>query len=230
MSISVITSTNRQTNMNTILDNFLRQKHNPKELIILLNYDNPNDFIWKWLPKEYGNISVYTMSGKLSLGACLNYGISKAKFEYIAKLDDDDYYGEAYLSEALFSLQNVNADIVGKYSIYIYFYDEDILGVMHPKDNNKFVTRVSGSTLFFNKSITNIIKFKDKSLGEDLDFCKQAIKKNLKIYSTDRSQYVYIRSNKSNHTWKISNDYLIRECIKIGDKSNLEVLYNLWQD
>lgn len=170
------------------------------------------------------------MGSKLTLGACLNYGISKAKFEYIAKLDDDDYYGEAYLTEALFLFQKFNADIVGKYSIFIYFCEEDILGVMHPKDTNKFVTRVSGSTLFFNKSITNIIKFKDKSLGEDLDFCKQAIKKNLKIYSTDRSQYVYIRSSIYNHTWKISNNYLIKECIKIGTKDNLEALYKLWQD
>lgn len=229
MTISVITPTNRQTNINVILNNFLRQSYNPKELIILLNYDNPNELLWRNLTKKYDNISIYTMGSNISLGDCLNYGISKAEYEYIAKLDDDDYYGDAYLEEALLTLQNKHADIVGKSSIFIYFCDEDILGIQRIKDNNKFVSRVSGSTLFFNKSITNIIKFKNKNLGEDLDFCKEAINKNLKIYSSDRRQYVYIRSNKSNHTWKINNDYLIRECMKIGNKSNLEDLYRQWQ-
>ena len=229
MTISVITSTNKQTNLSVILNNFLRQSYKSKELIILLNYDNPNKLLWKNSTKNHDNISVYPMGSKLSLGGCLNYGISKAKYEYIAKLDDDDYYGEAYLEEALLTLQNINADIIGKASIYIYFCDEDILGIHHINDSNRFVSRVCGSTLFFNKSITNIIKFKNKNLGEDLDFCKDAIDKNLKIYSSDRSHYVYIRSNKNNHTWKINNDYLIRECIKIGSKANLEDLYRQWQ-
>lgn len=229
MAISVITPTNRQTNIKIILSNFLRQNYSSKELIILLNYDNPNQSLWKNSTKKYENISIYSMGSNLSLGACLNFGISRAKYEYIAKLDDDDYYGDAYLEEALQTLQNVNADIIGKSSIYIYFYNEDILGIHRLKDNNRFVSRVSGSTLFFNKSITNIIKFNDKNLGEDIDFCKEAIKKNLKIYSSDRNNYVYIRNNNSNHTWKIDNDYLIRECIKIGNKNSLEALFGQWQ-
>lgn len=230
MSISVITSTNRESNLPNILANFSRQNYNPKELIILLNYDYPKEYLWKDAISKYDNISVYTLGGNLSLGSCLNLGISKAKYDYIAKLDDDDYYGENYLTYSLLNLQSVKANIVGKASIYIYFKEEDILGIKHISYENKFVSRVEGSTLFFKKDIFPIIKFKDKNLGEDLEFCRDAISSGYTIYSTDRNQYIYIRGSRNDHTWKINNDFLIRNCTKIGKKLDLEKLYSNWSD
>ncbi len=42
----MICSTNRQHFMNNILDNFLSQNYMDKELIIILNYNNPNNYKW----------------------------------------------------------------------------------------------------------------------------------------------------------------------------------------
>lgn len=217
MGISVVTSTNREENSDLILNNFLRQNYSPKELIIVLNYDNPKVNIWSRFIKNHENISIYYLGGQPSLGKCLNLGISKAKYDYVSKFDDDDYYGPNYLESSLNTLEKYKAHIVGKASILVYFKEKQILGLKNSNKENKFVFRVEGSTLFFNKSLMKDISFKDKSLGEDLNFCKDAISKGFKIYSGDRYNYVYIRNQNTDHTWKIHNDYLIRECINLSE-------------
>ena len=49
-------------------------------------------------PKRKGlpNVRVYQLHEKATLGDCLNYGVIKSKYDIIAKLDDDDYYGPNY--------------------------------------------------------------------------------------------------------------------------------------
>ena len=59
------------------------------------------------------------------------------------------------------------------------------------------------------------VQFKDKNLGEDIEFCNDCIKKGFKIYSTNKDNFVYIRNNKNRHTWKIDNDYFLKKCTTI---------------
>lgn len=229
MSISVITSTNRQSNISIILNNFLRQSYAVKELIIILNYDNPDLNQWKNAIGNYSNISIYNIGKKKSLGYCLNYGVMKSKFNYIAKFDDDDYYGSLYLENSFKEMLKQKSDIIGKTSIYIFFKNEDVLGLRYSSKENCSVNRVCGSTLFFSKDIFNVLKFKDKNLGEDIEFCHDAKINGLKIYSTNRNDYIYFRNNISSHTWKISNQYLLRECINIVNSPDLNALIKKWQ-
>lgn len=229
MSISVLAPTNRESNVTNIIANFSRQNYQFKELIILLNYDNPDEGLIRKLIDENKDISYYILGSRTTIGGALNYGLTKSKYDYIAKMDDDDYYGENYLENSLNALFNNNADIVGKTSIFIYFINEDILGLKYSSYENKQVRRVVGSTLFFRKYITSFIKFEEKNLAEDRDFCKYAIKMGFKIYSTDRNDYIYFRKNNYYHTWKINNEYLLKKCIYLKVKPDLDRIMKLWQ-
>lgn len=229
MSITVLTPTNRKSNVKNIINNFLRQNYAEKELIVLLTHDNADLNQWRNIIREFENISVYPLGSKFSLGKSLNFGVSKAQCDFIAKFDDDDYYGHSYLKNSLESLISSNSDIVGKSSYYIYFKSESLLGLRYSSKENKFTSRVAGSTILFKKDIFEKIKFNDKNLGEDVDFCNDALKSGLRIFSSDRNDYIYIRSNKNNHTWRIDNSYLIRECINLIRTPNIEDFSNLWQ-
>lgn len=229
VSITILTPTNRKSNTNNIIENFLRQNFDEKELIVLLNYDNPDLAEWRKIISIHKNISVYPLGSKISLGRSLNFGISKAKYDFIAKFDDDDYYGTYYLKNSYDSLKNSNSDIVGKTCFYIYFKDENLIGLKFSSNENKFCRRVAGSTLLFKKDIFTNVKFRDKSLGEDVDFCNDALRNGFKIFSTDRNDYIYIRGNKRYHTWKIDNNYLLRECINLIKAPIKEDFSNLWQ-
>ena len=100
-NVTVITPTNSLTSLNNILENFNRQDLKEKELIIIINNNKIDESKWKNLVSKYNNIKVYKLSENISLGRCLNFGVNKAKFDIIAKFDDDDYYGSKYLSDSL---------------------------------------------------------------------------------------------------------------------------------
>jgi len=229
MAISVITSTNRPEKMNNIITNFLRQEFEDKELVIILNHNYNIDKCMYDQIISNKNVTIYRLGNKCSLGYCLNFAVEKAKYEYIAKFDDDDFYSEHYLTSSLECLEKYNSDIVGKTSIYIFFIVEDILAYKNMNQNFKTVSRVKGSTLLFKKSIIKNVPFSDLNLGEDKRFCKDALDKGFKIVSTDMEHYLYMRDNGNKHTWNISNQYLLREYKKIGDSRDLENLYEKWQ-
>lgn len=203
-----------------ILQNFISQDYIKKELIIITNYNSTNldNFIHN-LPS---NIYVYHVGSKYSLGKCLNYGIEHSRYPIIAKFDDDDYYGPKYLSNTLKSLSLENVGIVGKSCTFIYFSEKNLIGVRNISKENKYVDRVTGSTLMFKRKLIEKISFQDISLGEDIKFCNDCLKAGYRIFSTNRLHYVYIRNKTNKHTWKMNNDYILKQCTNISKTSNFK--------
>lgn len=134
--ISVITSTNKPDFMQNIFSNFNNQRWQIKEIIIVLNNDLMNLTEWSKQADAYKTISVYQLPEREYLGACLSFAVNKAKYDYIAKFDDDDYYGPYYLAEAMRFFQQTNADLVGKRTYYMYMIDKKLLLLRHPFREN----------------------------------------------------------------------------------------------
>lgn len=222
IKVSIITCTNRPRYIMNVFENFNRQLFRNKELIIILNNNQMNIREWILKSKEYTNISVFQIDERKSLGYCLNYGIKKANYNVIAKLDDDDYYGPGYLSQAVKALKY--ADVVGKYTTYVYFEDSKILAIRNSKRDNRYVYRIEGPTLVFKKEVFNKIKFQDKSLGEDIQFCKDCTKNGIKMYATDKYNYVYIRHGSlDKHAWNIKDELFKKLCRVIGKVDDYRV-------
>lgn len=137
MGVSIITCTNRPRFFNHILLNFQRQQHQLKELIIILNKDQMNLAEYRLKASKVGNVRVYQVNEKTSLGQCLNCGIAKSKFPYIAKFDDDDYYSPFYLNEQIKALVRTKSDIVGKHACLVYLAAANKLLIRSPHERNK---------------------------------------------------------------------------------------------
>lgn len=209
--VSVIACTNRPKYMENVFENYHRQLYKEKELIIILNNNKMDKCEWISKSKDCPDVSVFQVDEKKSLGYCLNYGIKKAKYNIIAKLDDDDYYGPGYLTQAVKALKF--ADVVGKYCTYVYFEDTKTLAIRNPKRENRYVFRIEGPTLVFRKEIFDKVKFHDKSLGEDIQFCKDCTKNGIRLYATDKYNYAYIRHNSADkHAWNIRDDLYKKLC------------------
>lgn len=214
--VSIITCTNRPRYLDNVFENYNRQSYKDKELIIILNNNKMNLKDLKLKAKEFPNVSIFQIDEKKSLGYCLNFGVNKANYGIIAKMDDDDYYGPNYLFQAVSALRY--ADVVGKYCTYVYFEDSKTLAIRNPKRENRYVYRLEGPTLVFRKEVFNKIKFHDKSLGEDIQFCRDCLKNGIKLYATDKNNYVYIRhSSKDKHTWNIRDELYKKLCKIIGE-------------
>lgn len=213
-AISVIVCTMRENSLDNVFENYNRQIHKNKEMIIILNNNNINKSIWDEQVKSYKNISVFQLDENVTLGSCLNFGVSKARANIIAKFDDDDYYGPKYLSNSIEALKY--ADIIGKASSFVYFKKSKILAIRSPKNENKYVKHMDGPTLIIKKHVFNSVKFADIPRGVDTRFSKDCVEKGFKIYSTNRFHHVYIRSEfPDSHTWKISENDLLRMCKKV---------------
>lgn len=226
--VSVITCTNRPGMINNLFQNYSQQSHRWKEMIIVLNKNSMNLAHYQQMAQKYPNVSVFKLPETFSLGACLNFAVKKAKHPYIAKFDDDDYYGPSYLSEAIAASKRTNADIVGKRSYLAYLQARKTLILRFPGRENRFVSLIAGATIFAKRSVFTRIQFPNRSIGEDVGFLQQAKRNGFKILSTSRYNFVGIRrSNPFSHTWRITDRALLsRNCRVIAHTQNYNALAN----
>lgn len=210
LGVSIITCTNHPDFLMNILNNYKNQLYSRKELIIIINKDSINLNEWKKKAASYPNVTVYKIAERVSLGQCLNAGISKAKYPLIAKFDNDDFYSPYYLREQVKALLRTGSPVVGKHACLVYLTASKKLVIRSPYEKNKSVDFVQGGTILFRKSIIKKVRFSDLSVGEDVKFLKDCAKKGYTIYATTPTNYVYIRrKNKSTHTWQVSdNEFL----------------------
>lgn len=189
-----------------ILNNYQIQRYKRKELIIIINKDNINLKECQKKAAIYPNVTVFQVPERISLGQCLNCGISRSKYPLITKFDHDDYYSPYYLREQVKALLRTGSPVVGKHACFVYLAASKQLLIRSPHEKSKFVRFVQGGTLLFRKSILKNVRFSDLSLGEDVRFLRDCSKKGHTIYATTPSNYVYIRrKNKSSHTWRVSD-------------------------
>ncbi|GMK41458.1 glycosyl transferase [Paenibacillus sp. CCS19] len=207
--VSVITCTNRPDYIKRLLANYDRQKYKSKELILILNNDSMNLAKYRTKYKTRKDISIFQRPAKKALGSCLNDAIRKARYGFIARFDDDDYYSPYYLNTMMDALAESKADIVGKRACLVFLEADSKLYLRYPKKQMKQVKQIAGATLLCRKQIFNKVRFRPVSLGETVGFLRRCHNKGLKIYSTDCYHYVINRrAEKKNHTWKISDQKL----------------------
>ncbi|KPU28397.1 hypothetical protein TR13x_03165 [Caloranaerobacter sp. TR13] len=218
--VSIITCTIRQHYIDNVFENYARQTYKNKELIIILNKNDMKIEQWKKKAQMYQNVKLFKLDESISLGTCLNYAIEKAKFDYITKFDDDNYYAPRFIDDLMKVFLTTKADIVGKLSYFVYFEGSKILAIHSPGKENKYVNFLSGSAMIIRKEVFNNIKFPDKNVGEDTEFLLNCVNSGFKLYSSDKFNYVCIRrpSNKD-HTWKIKEYTLLKNC-KIVARTN----------
>lgn len=209
---SIITVTNRDFCINNLFRNYYNQLFPTKELIIIINSDelNINDF------SNYikdNNIKIFKLPSIATLGECLNFGIEKCNYRFIAKFDDDDYYGPYYLNEYYKLFSYNQCDIIGKSRTYYYLEKNKQLMLKKIGSENKYTKSIMGSTICFKKYIFNSVKFKNISSREDYHFNKDCINNGYKIFSSSSYNHIVFKHSDNNkHTFLSNIDILIDRC------------------
>lgn len=207
---SIITCTNRRGFIRNLLNNYRRQRHPLKELIIIVNRNNIPLASYRKLAAGIQNVRIYRYPERKTLGACLNYAAQKAHYSYIAKFDDDDYYAPFYLTESLKTMQRTKADVLGKRAHYIYLQGSKKLLLRFHQYENRITSRLPGATLIMKRSVFKNVRFPNQNVGEDDLFCLRSRRAGYKVYSGSKYNFVAIRrKNSANHTWIISDRELI---------------------
>ena len=217
---SIITVTNRNYSIDNLFKNYNNQIFTEKELIIIINSDSINISDFNNYISTIHNIKIFKLSSDITLGECLNFGIEKCQYDFIAKFDDDDYYGPYYLQESYKSFLHNQCDIVGKNKTYYYIEKNKELMLKKDGYENQYTNSIMGSTICFRKKIYNTINFKNISSREDFYFVKESVKYGYKVFSSSSYNHIVFKHADNNkHTFKSNMDILISKCETI--KSNI---------
>jgi Glycosyltransferases, probably involved in cell wall biogenesis len=211
--ISIIASTNKPTYINNIFINYLGFSYPYKELIIILNNNTLNIKDYELKAEGLKDVRIFQLDEDYSLGECLNFGIEQSQYNYISKMDDDDYYGVNYLTDLMNVFKYTDAQITGKTSRFIYFENNNTLSIFSPNQENRYVSRnIAGGTITFKKEIFDKVRFRNiKKNGVDTHFLRDCSEIGIKMFSADKFNYVYMKhKNLDDHTWKISSQELMR--------------------
>ncbi len=221
LGVSVVVSTNKPQFMENIFENYVSQKYSNKELIIILNNDAMHLEEWQEKANQYPDesIQIFQLDEEIPLGRCLNYGFEHAKFDFLTKFDDDNYYAPDFIGDLMMYFDFTDADIIGKTSYYVYYEATKILALRFAGSEQQYHNFTSGSAMIFTRQLFENVQFPEgKNVGEDTHFLKQAIELGYKIYSADRFNYVVSRRpDLSSHTWKIDDAEHIKKCKIIGE-------------
>lgn len=214
--VSIVVSTNKRKYTNNIFTNYLRLNYPCKELIIIVNSNKLSIKDYKSKATELKDVKIFQLDDSCTLGECLNFGTKQSRYNYIAKMDDDDYYGANYLIDLMNVFKYTDAQVTGKASRFIYFEENNTLGIFLPNYENKYVNNLAGGTLLFKKEIFEKVKFRNVNISEDSHFLIDCNNAGIKIFSSDKYNYVYIRhKNLHEHTWNSSLEEFMNYSIRL---------------
>jgi glycosyltransferase involved in cell wall biosynthesis len=147
------------------------------------------------------SVEVVAYPGELSLGACLNDAIDRARGDVLAKIDDDDHYGPAYIEDAVHAMAYSGAELVSKGAVYTYLESADTTYLRKPSVTERFHSgSPNGASMVFTRSLWRRIGFPDRTIGEDVALSDAARSLGVLPYATSPWEFVYRRSVSGN-TW-----------------------------
>jgi len=183
------------------LKSIISQNYDDLEIIVIDNGSTDSSgSICDTYASEYSNISVYHIENH-GVGAARNFGLSKARGEFIYFVDSDDYL-----------VGNLFADFADKLvsdldlAVFSYYnsFEEDLTEKQRTEKSLPFKELFLSDMLYtvWNKIyrreflLENNLSFEQYELGEDVRFNLDVYRKVNKIYLSQDSYYVYVIGRK----------------------------------
>lgn len=209
VALSVITSTNRKYNLKQYIHRMNKQKHVNIQIVLITHGFTLTSGEKREIYATLNNnieLEIIPIDESLPLGYCLNTAIIKVKHDYVAKMDDDDFYFSNYLIDSWIAAQYSRADLVGKLATFSYLDGAKLIISKHKNMTRRYNTFVMGATFFCKSDTMKKYMFSYLPTGEDSDFLRRINEDNVSIYIDHPYNFCIYRSGDvGNHTWKISD-------------------------
>lgn len=205
-TVTALVSTNRAHQLEHVITQVAQQRDVRVQLAILMHCFDEEARV-RSLAQEHGieDLVVLHADDNVRLGACLNRLVDAAEGDVVAKMDDDDLYGEHYLFDSLQALEYSGADVVGKQAHQMYLEHKQLLMVRFPEREHRFTDFVAGPTMVMPRAVALEHRFPDTRIGEDSELLRRVIDAGGRIYSADRFEFVQMRKGAGQHTWDASD-------------------------
>ncbi|MCT9929057.1 glycosyltransferase family 2 protein [Planotetraspora sp. A-T 1434] len=156
-------------------------------------------------------IEVVEVGGEIPFGDVLNEAVRRASGDYVAKWDDDDWYGPDHLSDLLLARAYAGADVVG--TAAEFFYLEPLNVTVRRTDYTSEVVspHVAGGTILLERAaLLEVGGFQPLPRAVDERLLKDVEAAGGSIYRTHGLGYVLRRSTMEEHTWRLPLAHFLR--------------------
>ncbi|MEV7908152.1 glycosyltransferase family 2 protein, partial [Streptomyces anulatus] len=156
-------------------------------------------------------VTVIEADAATPFGEVLNLAAAKAGGEYVAKWDDDDWYGPEHLADLLLARSYAGADIVGTAAEFFYLEPLDVTVRRTDYTSEVWSDHVAGGTILLDRArFEETGGFPALPRGVDAGFLKAAHAAGARIYRTHGLGYVLRRSVSAEHTWRLPLAHFLR--------------------
>lgn len=206
-SASVILCTNRMTFLEHAVAQLNAQTYTPREAVVVLHGDSFSDTVQHELAAAInGPAVVLRRPSSNTLGDALNAGLDAAAGQIISKMDDDDWYAEAHLSDMIDALESSGAHLVGKGPEFVFLAADNVTIHRPGGGGERRSTFVAGGTLTGYQSTFDAVGgFRRVNVGEDQRLLNDVAAAGLAIYRTHGFGYLLHRHG--SHTWEAPTEY-----------------------
>jgi SAM-dependent methyltransferase/spore maturation protein CgeB len=210
-TVTAVCVSKRPAFLQQVAEQLRAQSHAPSEIVFVCHSE---EFREEMVRETFGDgvpLKVLRIGADDYLADGLNLAIEHATGDYVAKIDDDDHYGVNYLKDAMLAARYSGAAVVGKASFFAYVESMNQLAIRFPGRQYRWVKRVHGGTLLWNREVTAGLKFERVRQGTDTSFLNSVRAAELPIFSSDPFNFVHVRyADAAAHTWKIADEEFLR--------------------
>jgi hypothetical protein len=208
-SVSVVIATNRPEMIERIFNTVEEQDHKNLELVFALHGDGFEDSYPDFLKSDLP-VTVLRYPKETIFGHVLSGASSVANGEWIAKMDDDDWYGKEHISDLLLAASYSDADLVGKGSEFVYLTEEN-LTIRRDLGDSEVESRTIGGGAMLVKAETfrEINGWRELSRGVDVALIDDVVSNGGRVWRTHPFGYL-LRRTKNQHTWEVDDRYFLR--------------------
>ena len=211
-AVTALVASNRPHRLEPVLATLAAQRNVQVQLVFVAHgWDVDDDAVLR-AAKDGGlaDAVVLHVDADVPLGECLNRGVGAADAPVVAKIDDDDVYGEHYLFDQLAAMGYSGADVVGKHAHFVYLAGTDVLALRFGAHEHRFSHFVAGPTVVARRAVLAEVGFPPVGCGEDTGLLSGVLQAGGTVYSADRFGFVQVRdADPSTHTWTASDAQIL---------------------
>ncbi|MDF1596978.1 MAG: glycosyltransferase family A protein [Acidimicrobiia bacterium] len=221
--VTALIATNRPDHIDHALSQVARQNYPDLECVFVLHGDGfPADME----DRIAGGLDIETRvlraPSEMVLGDVLNAGVWMASGDFVAKMDDDDFYGVDHIWDLVLAHSYSGAPLVGKAAEFVYLAPEDLTIRRFAGGAEAPTTTIAGGAFMVEKTVWKAVDgFRRLSVGEDRALVRDVLGVGGSVWRTHGFGFVLNRHGEG-HSWLADSSYFIDQATSRRTGSDFE--------
>jgi len=155
-------------------------------------------------------ITIVEVPSGVPFGEALNRGVGQAGGRYVAKWDDDDFYGPDFLADMMLASTYTGAELIGCFAQFTYLEQIDLTVYRRAGQSERMGRGVAGGTFVMERAFVDAIGgFPPVTRSVDAAMMKATTAAGGRIYRTHGLGFLLNR-RAAGHTWATPVTYFLR--------------------